>query len=362
MGQTSFSGPLYVAGVEIVDSDGEIVADIDLGTSDTLQITSTAAGATGAVIEGFQDSASPAADDSVAIFRGRGDDSAGNEQVYAQMAINIEATTSGSEEGSVLFSAASSGTGALQEVAVLYHDNSNAILGVGDGAAAGIIESEGSFDLTLRTGNATTGTISITDGADGDITIAPNGTGNVAVGGGAAAGVLESNGSFDLQLQTGNATTGTVTLTDGADGDLTVALNGAGTVAVTGSGGLTVAAQSLTPNNDNGAASTVNPGVTSVDVGAVTNDANDWITLPALASVPNGHEITILCNAGGNFEMRTPTTSNEEINSEDCDGTKEYLCTDTEVIKVVKINNTIGWMAHAYSAIGAVVAAVVPDA
>lgn len=96
-------------------------------------------------------------------------------------------------------------------------------------------------------------------------------------------------------------------------------------------------------------------------VTGVTNDANDWVVLPPLNSCPNGHEITILCSAGANFELRTPTSSAEEINSEDCDGTKEYLCTDTEVVKVVKINNTIGWMAHGYSAIGAVVAAVVPD-
>lgn len=99
----------------------------------------------------------------------------------------------------------------------------------------------------------------------------------------------------------------------------------------------------------------------SVVVTGVVNDANDFVVLPSLASCPNGHEITILCSAGANFELRTPASSAEEINSEDCDGTKEYLCTDTEVMKVVKINNTIGWMAHAYSAIGAVVAAVVPD-
>jgi hypothetical protein len=101
-------------------------------------------------------------------------------------------------------------------------------------------------------------------------------------------------------------------------------------------------------------------GAKSAVVGAVTNNANDFIILPSLADVPNGHEITILCSAGGGFEMRTPSASNEKINNEDCDGTKEYLCTDTEVLKVVKINNTIGWMAHAYSAIGAVVAAVIP--
>lgn len=105
----------------------------------------------------------------------------------------------------------------------------------------------------------------------------------------------------------------------------------------------------------------ISPLAKSVKVTGVTNDANDWIVLPPLNSCPDGHEITILCSAGSNFELRTPTSSNEEINSEDCDGTKEYLCTDTEVLKVVKINNTIGWMAHAYSAIGAVVTAVVPD-
>jgi hypothetical protein len=99
----------------------------------------------------------------------------------------------------------------------------------------------------------------------------------------------------------------------------------------------------------------------SVVVGGVVIDANDFIVLPNLAQCPDGHEITILCSAGANFEMRTPVSSNEKINAQDCDGTKEYLMTDTQVVKVVKINNTIGWMAHGYSAIGAVVTAVVPD-
>jgi len=106
---------------------------------------------------------------------------------------------------------------------------------------------------------------------------------------------------------------------------------------------------------------TIGRGVPQVSVLAVTNDANDFITLPSLVSVPEGHRITILCNAGGNFELRTPVGSAEEINSEDCDGTKEYLCTDTQVVYVTKISNTIGWEANAYTAIGAVATAVVPD-
>jgi hypothetical protein len=109
------------------------------------------------------------------------------------------------------------------------------------------------------------------------------------------------------------------------------------------------------------AGNSVPPLAKSVKVVGVATNADDFVVLPSLASCPDGHEITLLCSASSNFELRTPATSAEEINSEDCDGTKEYLCTDTEVVKVVKINNTIGWMAHGYSAIGAVVAAVVPD-
>jgi hypothetical protein len=98
-----------------------------------------------------------------------------------------------------------------------------------------------------------------------------------------------------------------------------------------------------------------------VKVSGVTNDANDFVVLPPLNSCPDGHSITILCSAGANFELRTPAASAEEINSEDCDGTKEYLCTDTQILYVTKINNTIGWMGNAYTAIGAVATAVVPD-
>ena len=81
----------------------------------------------------------------------------------------------------------------------------------------------------------------------------------------------------------------------------------------------------------------ITAGVTNVDVGAAVNGVTDYIVLPSVADVPIGHTITIVCMAGGAFELRTPATSAEEINSEDCDGTKEYLCTDGNIIKVIKI-------------------------
>jgi len=98
-----------------------------------------------------------------------------------------------------------------------------------------------------------------------------------------------------------------------------------------------------------------------VEVTGVTNNQTDYIVLPPLGQVSNGHEITILNSAGTGFELRTPSASAEEINSEDCDGTKELYMTDTQIVKVIKIDSTIGWMAHGYTAIGAVAAAVVPD-
>ena len=53
----------------------------------------------------------------------------------------------------------------------------NGDVAAGTGSAAGVFKSNGNYDATLKTGNSTTGSITITDGANGDITIAPNGTG-----------------------------------------------------------------------------------------------------------------------------------------------------------------------------------------
>ena len=106
---------------------------------------------------------------------------------------------------------------------------------------------------------------------------------------------------------------------------------------------------------------TIGRSVKQVSVLAVTNGVADFITLPSLVSVPEGHKITILCNAGGNFELRTPVGSAEEINSENCDGTNEYLCTNTRIVALTKISNTIGWEAHEYTAVGVATDGATPD-
>ena len=103
---------------------------------------------------------------------------------------------------------------------------------VGNGAASGKITSKGAFDLELDTNNGTnSGSIKITDAANGAITLAPNGTGEVTIGSGAASGKITSNGAYDLELDTnGGTNSGSIKITDGANGDITIATNGTGAV------------------------------------------------------------------------------------------------------------------------------------
>jgi len=96
------------------------------------------------------------------------------------------------------------------------------------------------------------------------------------------------------------------------------------------------------------------PGITTAIVTGVTNDANDFIVLPALSDVPDGFMVTVVANASSNFEVRTPASSAEEINSEDCDGTDEFLVLDTELATFRKVNGSIGWEAQRKSQVGAV--------
>ena len=123
---------------------------------------------------------------------------------------------------------------------------------------------------------------------------------------------------------------------------------------------LTLKSVTLTPAAAASSVNSIPSGVRAVRLGANVNDVNDFTVLPALASVPNGHTITIVAGVA-NSELRTPATSAEEINSEDCDGTKEALLTATNIYTVTKIDNTIGWMLEGRTAIGAFQTAIIPD-
>jgi len=177
--------------------------------------------------------------------------------------------------------------------------------------------------------------------------------GNVAV-------AVISSGS-DANLLVNAKGTGTIGIGSVSTGAVTVTPATTFSGLVTHSvGTLETAQAALVPNNDSGAASTILVGTRGVSVTTVANDANDWIVLPAIASCPIGHQIRISCNAGGNFELRTPAASNTKINDIDADGSQEYLCTDTDLVIVTK-HTTSSWVAQSLTKLGAVRTAVIPD-
>ena len=117
-------------------------------------------------------------------------------------------------------------------------------------------------------------------------------------------------------------------------------------------GGATIVAAA-----DSSAKSRVPLGACYVQVTAVTNDANDWIVLPV--GVLPGHTIkgwSVVAH-----EIRTEASSAIEINSEDCDGTKEAAIPATTLWELVYVNSTIGWILRAWDELAAPITAIVPD-
>jgi hypothetical protein len=128
-----------------------------------------------------------------------------------------------------------------------------------------IFQTTGSAVNELEVTNAATGNPPIL-GASGesnvDVHIKPKGTGEVRIGTGAAAATLTSSGAHDLVLDTNSGTnSGTITITDGANGNINIAPNGTGVVQaggaavkVAGKETIWVPATAMYPNTTNGCA------------------------------------------------------------------------------------------------------------
>jgi hypothetical protein len=141
----------------------------------TLELVNTNAGAVGAVLILRQTSASPANSDVTGAIEFWGNDSGAGSQQWGKIHSIITDVTAASEDADLIFSVMKAGT--LTVALQLDSDLSGVI--VGSGAAAGVVQSSGNFDLTMQTGNATSGTITITDGVNGAITVTPNGSGKI---------------------------------------------------------------------------------------------------------------------------------------------------------------------------------------
>jgi hypothetical protein len=113
---------------------------------------------------------------------------------------------------------------------------------IGDNNADATLTTNGTGDLTLSTNSGTNaGTIVMPDGVNTDISVTPNGTGNVnlvadtvVVGDSGAAATVTSSGTGDLILSTNSGTdSGTITITDAANQDISIVPNGTGNVNLT---------------------------------------------------------------------------------------------------------------------------------
>jgi len=133
-----------------------------------------------------------------------------------------------------------------------YNDSSNpdiATLAIGTGISAVVDDTSPQLggDLDVN-GN------DITSASNADVDINPNGTGNVvlktdlvSIGGGSEVGHVSSNGAYDLKLDTNSSTnSGSIIITDGSNGDITTAPNGTGAAKITNNAGTNQSTQTIT--------------------------------------------------------------------------------------------------------------------
>ena len=216
---------------------------------------------------------------------------------------------------------------------------------IGTGAATATLTSSGAYDLTLDTnGGTNSGTITITDGANGAITATPNGTGEVVVGGNTNPGTLvlncESNShgiklqspahsasqSYTLKFPTGNVTAGTFLKVN----------------SITGSGTTAVGQLSFAAAGTSWQAVKTSTFTAAAGEGYFVNTTSSAITMNLPAGTL-GDEIAFIDYAG-TFDSNTFTVSAN--GSEKIHGSTDDLTISTEraANTLVFTDSTQGWL------------------
>ncbi|MAV69860.1 MAG: hypothetical protein CMG04_03550, partial [Candidatus Marinimicrobia bacterium] len=121
----------------------------------------------------------------------------------------------------------STGAHAIEMDGDFYYTPSSGALTATGGAFATVTAST-SIDVTGSAGVILQNDETITNASNGTVVI----DGDLEVGTGSADGVFSSNGNQDVKLKTGNGTTGSITIANGSNGDISVTPNGSGSVVV----------------------------------------------------------------------------------------------------------------------------------
>jgi hypothetical protein len=134
---------------------------------------------------------SEANDDVIGRVQFEGQDDANADENYGRIDCIVRDITAANPDSDMLFYVDVAGTETLR-LECSYDING---INVGSGAADAYVSSAGAYNLVLETNAGTnSGTITITDAANGNITVDPNGTGRVAIVGAALAnGTVHTN-------------------------------------------------------------------------------------------------------------------------------------------------------------------------
>jgi len=218
-------------------------------------------------------------------------------------------------------------------------------------------------ELTLA--NASTGNNPILSATGGDtnvgITLTPKGSGEVVIGTGAAAATLTSSGAHDLTLDTnGGTNSGVISIVDGAGGNITITPNGSGKIVLDGISfpNADGSADQILTTNGSGVLSFVdNSGGTdwqAVKTGNFTAAAGQGVfcnttsgaftlTLPSSPSI--GDEVSFVDYAG-TFDSNALTIGR---NSQNIQGAASDLTVSVEraANTLVYTDGTQGWLLKA---------------
>ena len=181
----------------------------------------------------------------------------------------------------------------------------NGDVSAGTGSAAGVFKSGGNNDVTLKTGNSTTGVITITDGADGNIAITPNGTGEVDIS------------KVDID---GGAVDGTAIGANSASTGACTTVTASTSVDITGSAGLILENDETITNSTDGTVAITATNTTvsgnlsgSGSISGFDANLNDQTgTTYTLASTDNGKVVTL--NNGSAITVTIPTGLGDGFN------------------------------------------------
>jgi len=180
---------------------------------------------------------------------------------------------------------------------------------VGYGTTAANVSSAGAYDLVLSTNEGTnSGTITITDGTNGNITIEPNGTGDVhlvtdalRVGDLNTEARISTYGTGNLVLTTneGNDPDPTITIGNGANADITLTPSGTGMTMLNN---IEYHEKIYSLGTTSG---TITPDVTNGNVQTITLNGN--LTFSAFSNPITGQSLTLIINTNGTSRTLTST-------------------------------------------------------